>query len=367
MPSAAVEAVATSDLITLIVTTSPTPSAPSTDLLSAVFRSFEPNCPALLDCAVIVVFDSYDHIVPRSRLKKGQVTAEGALAYEEYKENVKTLVLRTFGTRGSDDALFVKTEELAEFGSPNTSPVPLVISSTPDGRIRFLECTERLGFGLAVRSALRITTTPFVWVHQHDWTLECAIPLKEILEEMTQAPPRDDPDEEAEAAPIAYVCLPSPRMLNYATSMHVEMFPRLKALTAEHGRSSSEGVPLTPLYFWHDKPHICRREHYLARVFSSRLAMSRGMFIEDSVGHRARDQMKAGMWTKWATWLYVPGGGAQVCVRHLHGRVWKGKERQKEQIDRWREEGLRRAEEEAAVVGKVEEEEVLGHSLWAEE
>ncbi|KAH7363347.1 alcohol dehydrogenase [Plectosphaerella cucumerina] len=306
MPSVVAEAKATSDLITLIVTTSPTPSAPSTDLLSTVFRSLEPNCPALLDCPVIVVFDSYDHVVSRARLKKGQVTAEGAKAYEEYKENVKALVRRTFGIRS--DAPFVTTEASAEFGSPKTIPVPLAVSSSPDGRLRFIECTERLGFGLAVRSALRIATTPFVWVHQHDWKLDCAIPLREILEEMMRASQREEDAEEAEA-PIEYVCLPSPRMLNYSTSMDVEMFPRLKALTAKLERR--EGVPLTPLYFWHDKPHICRREHYLARVFPSRLAISRGMFIEDSIGHRARDQMKEGIWAKWATWLYVPGDGAQ--------------------------------------------------------
>lgn len=364
MPPNASEAAAISDLLTLIVTTSPTPSAPSTDLLSAVFASLEPNCPALLDCAVIVVFDSYDHIVPRSRLKKGQVTAEGARNYDIYKENVKALVRRTFGPV-DDAAPYVTSEALAEFGSPNTSPVPLAVSATADGRIRFVECTERLGFGLAVRAALRIATTPFVWVHQHDWTLERPIPLRPILEVM-------EASRSSEAAPVEYVCLPSQRMLDYATSMHVEMFPRLKALTAAHAgetpTASGEAVPLTPLYFWHDKPHVCRRAHYLARVFPSRLAMARGMFIEDSVGHRARDQMKDGQWAKWATWLYVPGGGREVCVRHLHGRVWKGDERHKEQVGRWREEGRRRAEEEAASRGdEAEEGDDYGHALWAEE
>lgn len=324
------------DLLTLIITTSPTPSAPSTDLLSAAFQSYQAHCPELLRCPIVVVFDTYEQVVPVSRLKKGQVTPAGARDYNAYKENVKNLVTKTFAHDAAGAKRWTTSEEEAEYGSPRTSPVPLVLNTTSDGSVAFIEAKERLGFGLAVRSALRATHTPFVWIHQHDWALSALIPLPSILDVMQQS-------ANDETAPIRYVCLPSQRMVHYATSNHVEKFPALKSLTAALQRDfpSTRGpdVPLTPLYFWHDKPHIADRKHYLARVFPSTLAITRGAFIEDTIGHRARDQMKAGLWAKWACWLYAPGGGEEVCVRHLHGRVWEGDERHQAKIARWKEEG----------------------------
>jgi hypothetical protein len=90
-------------------------------------------------------------------------------------------------------------------------------------------------------------------------------------------------------------------MLKYAVSAEVSRFPALRKLTSELKRDySPKGqpdvkIPLTPLFFWHDKPHIACTEHYLARVFPSRLAMLRGDFIEDKIGQRARTQMKEGL------------------------------------------------------------------------
>lgn len=325
--------------VTLIITTSPTPSAPATDLISTVFQSYQTHCPELLACPIIVVFDTYERVAQRSRLKKGEVTTEGAASYREYKENIKELISRTYTSQAPDHHTWTTSEEDAEYGSPSTAPASLDLSSTLDGRVTFIEAKERIGFGLAVRSALRAARTPYVWIHQHDWELSASIPLCSILDVMHQST-HDD------AAPIRYVCLPSPRMKDYAASNHVEMFPELRDLTAKLRREvpSTKGpsVPLTPLFFWHDKPHVAERQHYLARVFPSRLAMSRGDFIEDTIGHRARDQMKEGFWAKWACWLYVPGDGKQACVRHLHGRIWKGDERHRAQIEQWRSEGKRR-------------------------
>lgn len=36
--------------------------------------------------------------------------------------------------------------------------------------------------------------------------------------------------------------------------------------------------------------------------------------------------MKEGMWEKWATWLYNIDDGKTACLRHLHGRTWRGKD-----------------------------------------
>jgi len=317
------------DDVTVIITTSPTPSAPGTDLVAAVARSFRTHCPDLLACPVILVLDTYDTIGAWPRLKKGVVTADGAAQYNVYKQNVKQLVLSEYrrareessSDGGSASEPLVEFVGEAEYGFEGRgNPVGLHISRTADGRTTFIEPSRRLGFGLAVRSALRIADTPYVWVQQHDWPLSADIPLRSILRAMDE----DSPDR-----PVKYVCLPSTRMRSYATSNHVVKFPALRTLTAAlkgdfAASDDGDSLPLTPLFFWHDKPHVASRAHYLERVFATRLAIQRGGFIEDLIGQRARDQMKQGSWARWACWLYYPDEGTKLCVRHLQGRTWKG-------------------------------------------
>ncbi|KAF5485351.1 hypothetical protein CGCS363_v014525 [Colletotrichum siamense] len=324
--------------LTLIITTSPTPSAPSTELLDTVFQSVRQHCADLLSCRIIVVFDTYDRIGPVSRLKKGVVTEEGAQQYDAYKKNVKTLVLGAYG-HSSDEELAQEQGE-AEYGFDGRAALnltPFTVNSTKDYKVSFVEPAERLGFGLAVRTALRITTTPYVWVHQHDWTLVADIPIAPVLDIMKAT----DEDEEA---PVKYICLASVRMLEYANSAHAHDYPALRALTKKlkrdftHPSHPNCTVPLTPMFFWHDKPHIASTKHYLSRVFPTRLAIPKGAFIEDVIGQRARTQMKEqSMWAKWACWLYYPDEGKQLCLKHLDGRRWRGVEVEKVQGARWRE------------------------------
>lgn len=415
-------------LLTIILTTSPTPSAPSTDLVATVLASFRAHCPALLACPVIVVFDTYDHVGPQLRLKKGWVTPVEVANYDTYKENVKQLVVNVWGGRGGETT--VETGQ-AEYGSPMIADnaVPFTITRTAGGRIAFLEPSQRLGFGLAVRTAVRAAATPYVWVQQHDWTLAADIPLAAMLDAMRTAEQTagdgladgmgedstpamelydlesdpSTPDTTTPGTPssypvpahtsaldrslpvaIRYICLPSVRMLRYAGSAHAIGFPTLRALTAAFKRSvptssssspsstispdlvdsrvlTSSGsssvlasgpstvdsgesvassavfgdvvgttIPLTPLFFWHDKTHIAARDHYLRRVFPSRLALGRGDFIEDHIGQRARAQMKRdpAAWHRWACWLYYPQQGNQLCLRHLQGRTWRGEQQE---------------------------------------
>ena len=226
-----------------------------------------------------------------------------------------------------DDVKLNESRAEAEFGSPDsTIRVELSVKGTEDGKINFVEAIERrLGFGLAVRAALRLVKTPYVWVHQHDWALVNDIPISPMIDIMRDAESLTD-------KPIRYICLPSGRRTSYATSDQVTPYPELRMLTLElttdysPKSQPSAKIPLTPMYFWHDKPHVAETSHYLQRVFPSRYSINRGDFIEDSVGQIARNQMKDGQWAKWATWLYNPDNGTRVCLRHLHGRTWRGLE-----------------------------------------
>ncbi|TLD06223.1 uncharacterized protein PgNI_08041 [Pyricularia grisea] len=374
-------------LLTLIITTSPTPSAPETELLTQVIASYRRHCPSLLKCRVIVVLDTYDHIKPRARPKRGQVTAQGAQVYDVYKENVKELFLAEYLPDIPSPIPVTQSFVEAEFGfdgrnNPLGSAVSVTVSRAgDDGRVTFVEPADRLGFGLAVRTALRLTETSYVWIHQHDWTLVTDIPIAGMLDvmEANKASPAGLPSTlslsslsrsststseapvtaldtatvgslpgspvvedttsgtgddsfitDLESPPVKYICLPSCRLLSYAVQAHVTYHSALLRLTRQLKRtfipssSSLPPIPLTPLFFWHDKPHIAEVSHYLARVFPTRLSMARGAFIEDTVGHRARDQMKLGNWTKWACWMYYPDEGKRLCLRHLHGRTWRG-------------------------------------------
>ncbi|KAL1840495.1 hypothetical protein VTJ49DRAFT_408 [Mycothermus thermophilus] len=363
------------DRLTLIITTSPTPSAPSTELLEQIIAAFRTHCPDLTRCRVILVLDTYDHVSSTNRLKKGHVTADSARLYAEYKVRAKRLILDVYAGPDVEDEELVKDSAKAEFGCLGILPqhannaVSLAITRTPDRRVTFVEPAQRLGFGLAVRSALRLTETPYVWVQQHDWALITDIPLGPLLTLMQQhsgpaaaaaAAANTDGEEDDDnnnddmdavvddssprttRVPIKYVCFPSVRMVEYARSDHVMRYTALRALTNLHkqnfsvrvdvpsanvdaaGETSTTKIPLTPLFFWHDKPHVAETAHYLARVFPGRASLPRGAFIEDTIGHRARTEMKDGHWRRWACWLYYPDEGKQLCVRHLKGRTWRG-------------------------------------------
>lgn len=314
-----------SNLLTVIITTSPTPSSPSTELISSVTESFRLHCPELAATRVIVVFDTFDRIAAQNRLKSGSASPEVAQNYSAYKDNVKSLVLREYVNNNDQDLQQVTST--AEFGSPydENNSVELAITQTKNKRATFIEPVVRLGFGLAVRSALRITETPYVWVQQHDWALVADIPLQPLLEVM-----QTSTADENTPTPIKYVSFSSVRMIRYAVSDCVNSYPALRTMTASLKQDFTPPsqpdvkVPLTPLFFWFDKPHLASTAHYLSRVFPTRLAMRRGEFIEDKIGQRARKQMKDGLWDKWATWLYYPDDGTQLCLRHLMGRTWKG-------------------------------------------
>ena len=171
-----------SDLLTVIITTSVTPSAPSTELVSSVLLSFNRHCPELTGCKTIVVFDSYDHVVAEARLKKGCVTPEQAATYPLYRKKIKDLVLSQH-FRCTEGLSFTYAHGDAEYGSSSNTQntVGYTVAQTLDRKVTFIEPSRRLGFGLAVRSALRITETPYVWVQQHDWALVCDLPIHPLL------------------------------------------------------------------------------------------------------------------------------------------------------------------------------------------
>ncbi|BFZ65235.1 hypothetical protein YB2330_006398 [Saitoella coloradoensis] len=313
-------------LVTVLITTSPTPSNPSTDLIGAVVDSFRKYCPELLRCPHVVVFDNFtvdENIKGKNRMKKGKVREEMGLHYAEYKDNVKSLLCdegmrREEGEKESwpYDA-WSRTTRIALMRTYREGVVAPALT--------FLEMGTQLGFGLAVREGLREVKTPYVIVVQHDWVFCADIPIRAILNTMVRS------EEEGKRFRVRYVGMNGGRSLQYAirrAQVHPVLWQTTRAMVEKREREEGD-VELTPLFHWFDKPHICSVQHYLSTVFTRSGHIARGDFIEDKFGHRMMDECKEKgeeAMKKYCAWMWYPDHGRTAVLWHLRGRKRGGDE-----------------------------------------
>mmetsp|Transcript_86784 Transcript_86784/g.258972 ORF Transcript_86784/g.258972 Transcript_86784/m.258972 type:complete len:124 (+) Transcript_86784:2-373(+) len=99
-------------------------------------------------------------------------------------------------------------------------------------------------------------------------------------------------------------------------------------------RTTEFGIPLLPLLFFYDKPHICSLEHYRDVVFGPDSPVKQGDFIEDTVGQAQRsDILQHGLDAhgKYGTYQLDErdaAGRPLVVVRHVNGRsFWSPEQR----------------------------------------
>ena len=122
--------------LTIVVTTSPIPSVPSTALLQACLKSFE-HVNDLSRCRVIIVCDGIGKVLraeEKPNWKCSRVNPGHAAVYKEYISNIERLAQR----------------------QQQQQPCEVMVLD------------ERHGCGLAVKAALALVQTPFVMVVQHD-------------------------------------------------------------------------------------------------------------------------------------------------------------------------------------------------------
>ena len=257
-------------LLTVIITTSPTQSNPSTKMLERVVASFA-NVPLLQACQKVIVCDGYNVRNSRRSHKGGVILPEEESRYREYVDRIRELC-RT-------DASF------------------------RDATVLLLP--SRHGFGWAVREALSAVTTPFVIVVQHDRAFLRACNLLPLLAALR-----------SHAQDVKYIMLPNRLTKNYQQTMAAVHKTHL--VPAQHGR-----VLLLPLWHWFDSTHLASVEHYQRCVFGSG-HVRRGDFIEDSFGiHVKRDVLAngSGEHAKYGTWLLCdPVLGMEPVVGHLDAR-----------------------------------------------
>ncbi|CAJ1352815.1 unnamed protein product [Effrenium voratum] len=262
--------------ITVVITTSPVPSNPSTELLERVLLSLH-RIPGLRAAPKLIACDGHRRSAGKANHKAGKVTPEESENYQRFIAQLQT----------------------SQCSAESTSPY---------FKCRVLALEEHQGFGFAVKSALEEVGTEFVLVVQHDQEFIAAFNLPQVLSAMTQ-------HEE-----LKYVGLSSVSTLNY-DNMVRSKFGVAISQTLEFG------IPLMPLIFFYDKPHICRTAHYRDLLGPGSL-VRKGEFIEETLGVAQReDIIKHGMdaHAKYGTFqldFRDEYGGQFAVVRHLNGRAF---------------------------------------------
>jgi hypothetical protein len=174
------------ELLTILVTTSPIKSNPSTELIEYVFNTFQlgGGYDFAVLCKKVIVCDGYRETVvkedgttntakygtTKQAMRNGIVSSDQKLAYEQYKQNLKMLC--------------VNAAAAAAGGSEDDQAEP---PSSPFVNTQVYELPSRHGYGFAVKHVLQNTelvTTPYVIVIQHDRTFMRPTPIRETLKAM---------------------------------------------------------------------------------------------------------------------------------------------------------------------------------------
>ncbi len=303
------------DLLTIIVTTSPVKSNPSTELLEKVFETFK-NCGEdfAYKCRKVIICDgcrtrdegtTKKHTNDKQSMRNGIVTAEQNVNYATFKENLKRLC--------------------KEFDEPDIS--------SPFCNTSVYELDSRQGYGFALRQGLReCVATPYVIVIQHDRTFMRPTPVAETVRAMwynsnikyvgmnmrSNLMMRDQFASQYGGAytdeMLDCIIRPPELLLDaklFGPDSHsthnmdcggvAKLRENILAL-AETYRGSQQcldnlewlknsQVPedkcqlsLTPTLFWYDNVHICETSHYRDFVFDPQYKMVvKGGFVEDKL------------------------------------------------------------------------------------
>lgn len=223
--------------LTVILTTSPVGRHPDTDLIDEVIGSMQ-LVDGVHECRLIIVCDGYrcesgeGVAFTQPKYRVGIVDPASAANYEEYKARLRAKALA---------------------------------SST----LEVLELESRHGFGFAVKAALEVIRTPYVFVMQHDRPILGRVNLPRLVAAMERDPAR-----------LKYIGLPSSSTLPHQYQVLSKYSLHLQPIFAD-----PDGLQLVPLIQWYDSAHVCQTEYYRNFVFDpKRKLVARGGFIEDKLG-----------------------------------------------------------------------------------
>ena len=316
------------DLLTVIVTTSPVRSNPSTALLEHTFRTFFNAGEGFLQCPKVVVCDGCRILEEEEKKDDGEESGAGCppkvtRKYSNIKQNLRN------GIASNDQA-----SDYTEFKRRLREICHEADVSSPFVNTSVVELEERHGYGFALRHALRhCVSTPYVCVIQHDRTFMRETPIDEVIQVMQSNPG------------VKYVGINQKSNLNYfdifsgkygrrAAEEFKTMIlrpPQLNIGGGIYGPSgtSANGIEydtekrrqnvrsqretykgthqfltqdewvksnlhlqvdgrhqlsLSPTIFWYDNTHVASTSHYRDFVFDPQYKMvARGGFVEDKL------------------------------------------------------------------------------------
>jgi hypothetical protein len=301
------------DLLTIVVTTSPIQSNPSTEVLERTFDTFSLAGQGFLQCRKVIVCDgcriveqekaiTKKHSLVRQKLRSGIATSTQAENYHEFKAALKQLC---------QDA-------------PEDSPFTNTVVE---------ELDSRHGYGFALRHALReCVSTPYVCVIQHDRTFMRITPVHETLHAMFMSQGHIKYVGMSMRSNVTYrdiflskygklamdqmipsilrppelcldACLYGPesastKSMKLATEkLTSNMLSNAQAYLGSYQYKHEQEwlkdnpVPpckhqlsLTPTLFWYDNTHICETAHYRDYIYNDQFKMvNHGGFVEESV------------------------------------------------------------------------------------
>lgn len=278
---------ALSDKLTIIITTSPIRSHPSTELLEHTMKTFG-LVRGLLQCPKIIVCDGFilKPKVAKSN-KRGFVDEDSARRYKLYIEALKSLL-----------EVASKKSKLEHFQN-----------------CRLLELQDHHGFGWAVKRALDLVQTELIMVVQHDWAFINRISIDKVCEALLHY------------SEVKYV-----GMLTTGLEKHDKQVLAKFGFNIEP--TEKFGPRLLPLLFWYDKTHICTTHYYKEFVLSweacHNIQIKKGKFIEDILGQKMIADLKSeGFIAHQRYGTYVMFDGLP-SIGHLHGRKYLTQNMRKE-------------------------------------
>ena len=231
-PAAGVEG-----LLTVIITSSPVRSNPSTRMLSECIASLDRNA-GLSKCRKLIMCDGFK-VRQRSLRKQGVVTDEEAELYCTYVRNVARLC--------REDPAFRRT--------------------------RLVRLARRQGSAYAIREALEAhVRTPFVLIIPHDCVIARPLKLADLVAAMHGQPER-----------IRYVKLPGRSTAHYADAVHAQYGVRLRP-----SMDILPGATLTPMLRYMDNAAVVSVGYLREKVFVPGSGVRRGTFIEDTYGKQTQ-------------------------------------------------------------------------------
>jgi len=312
-------------MLSIVITTSPIQSHPSTDVIDQVINSFDllqldcssndtsnNNNNVLKKIQVLIVCDGYK-VNQNHAYKSGKITQQKSVDYELYVERLKhKYMVDSDGNNCNDDNN--NDDNINNDDSNNHNDG----NNCNDNKFIFtvIQRDKNYGFADNVKYALEWITTKYVMVVQHDWIFSTHIPVTKLLQLM---------DVQVN---INYI--------NFISSSTTDYLNKYHGVCGHHvTKVCNYDIPLVPLPFWYDKPHICRTDYYKSHVFGKQhyncqtlkyIRINR--FVEDTYGHIILNDIKHhGLiaHAKYGTFLYYDQPHIPQ-VLHINGRSFRCKE-----------------------------------------